>query len=423
MTTFFARRSVEKAFQLDEQPSGLTLNPHKPLKADPPIITSAVDDIMYIVNKILQQSLATSQIRVVGNVIPTLSRVLGSDFIGMIQRKMRDEYYPRPQVHGGQPAEHTMITFLVLINNLDMAVDYMRRIVQNNSGSDQQLQLQVPVVQQNTEDQQETSVPPTPTTATATTTEHLHALFPVLSDALEATHALQTFQTSFEGKVNELLSDGIQVIFNNVIKHRLRPILADAFRDIEYQPRTTTTSDDMYMQSHDDDDIAEGYYGGSGGDHLIDEGTREIVKPRFTNAWTDLLQPIARILTPSTFDRLLTVTIAYVARLLEKRLWSYHGRVNVLGATRLERDVSGVISAAVDVGGGGNSSSVVGSGSVVPGRYRHREVFMRCLQIVLVMGMEDDEWEDVLRGGEVEEVVDKLSPDERIRARAMVVRR
>src|SRR4051812_48283683 len=70
MTTFFLRRSLEKAFQLDEQPTDLTLNPRKPLGSNPPHITSAVDDIMYIVNKILQQSLATSQRAVVVSVVP-----------------------------------------------------------------------------------------------------------------------------------------------------------------------------------------------------------------------------------------------------------------------------------------------------------------------------------------------------------------
>ncbi len=54
MTTFFFRRSVEKAFQLDDQPPELSLNPHKPLKSNPPHVTSAIEDIMYIVNKVLQ---------------------------------------------------------------------------------------------------------------------------------------------------------------------------------------------------------------------------------------------------------------------------------------------------------------------------------------------------------------------------------
>ncbi|KAL4896273.1 COG4 transport protein-domain-containing protein [Aspergillus ambiguus] len=371
MTTFFFRRSVEKAFQLDEPPSGLTLNPQRPLKADPPHITSAVDDIMYIVNKVLQQSLATSQISVVTNVVPTLSRVLGSDFIGMTQRKMRDECYPRAAVQGGTPPEPLVLAFLVLINNLDVAVDYVRRIVQNNTG---------------------------PASADdGSGSDHLRSLFPAAADAALAAQTLHSLASSFESKVADLLSDGIQVVFNNVVKHRLRPILADAFRDIEYQPGA------------DDDESPDGEDGDDG-----EGGAKELVRPRFARSWTELLLPLWRILTATAFDRLLTVTLAYLARLLEKRLWSYQGRINALGAARLERDVAGLVGAAVDVGGSSQHGATA--------RYRHREAFARCTQMVLVMGMDEDEWEDVLRGGETADVLDRLSREDRIRVRGMVRR-
>ncbi|KGO64844.1 Conserved oligomeric Golgi complex, subunit 4 [Penicillium italicum] len=366
MTTFFFRRSVEKAFQLDESPSGLTLNPHRPLKADPPHITSAVDDIMYIVNKVIQQSLATSQEAVVTNVVPTLSRVLGSDFIGMTQRKMRDECYPRAPVQGGQPAEQTTISFLVQINNLDLGVDYIRRIVQNNTGS-------------------------TPDTTTTEATPHLLAIFASPSTARKVLQTLQTLSATFESKVTDLLTDGIQVIFNNAIKQRLRPILADAFRDVEYAPNTNALDPDNPDSTFEN---------------------KELVKPRFTSLWNDLLTPFARILTPSAFDRVLGVTIAYLARLLEKRLWSYGARINALGAARLERDVAGLVGAAVDVG------YVAGA----PGRYKYRDCFARCVQMTLVMGMDEDEWDEVRRGGVAAEVVGKLGREDLIRVRGMVRR-
>ncbi|KAJ5097517.1 hypothetical protein N7456_008238 [Penicillium angulare] len=380
LTTFFFRRSVEKAFQLDEAPSGLSLNLQRPLKADPPHITSAVDDIMYIVNKVLQQSLATSQEGVVTNVVPTLSRVLGSDFIGMTQRKMRDEFYPRATVQGGQPAEHLVVAFLVQINNLDIGIDYIRRIVQNNTGSKQ---LPTP----SKEGAQEKPVE---------VTEHLRSLFPASSAALNVSQTLHALASSFESKVNDLLTDGIQVVFNNVIKHRLRPILADAFRDIEYQPSSDA---DSPVDAHDDYNEHDG-------------SSKELVRPRFAAGWSELLVPMARILTQQAFDRLLTVTIAYFTRLLEKRLWSYQGRVNQLGAARLERDIAGLVSAAVDVG----------YGSGTPGRYRHREALSRCVQMTLVMSMDEDEWDEVMQGGEAAEVVDKLTREERVRVRAMVRR-
>lgn len=386
MTTFFVRRSVEKAFQLDEPPSGLTLNALKPLKSDPPHITSAVDDIMYIVNKVLEQSLATSQIGVVTNVVPTLSRVLGSDFIGMTQRKMRDECYPRAVVQGGQPPEQTIIAFLVLINNLDIAVDYIRRIVAKNTEARKIL---------------------TGPDGQPEETSQLEALFPAPGEATIVTQAMQNLSSSFEAKVTDLHSDGIQVIFNNVVKHRLRPILADAFRDIEYQPDPSTDYTTETNPNPPDEDYETN----------TTTTTREIVRPRFANSWTSLLHPLSRILTPTSFDRLLGVTTTYLSRLLEKRLWSYHGRVNALGATRLERDVSGVVNAAVDVSSGISGGHGHGGGG--HGRYKHREVFMRCLQMVLVLGMDEEEWEDVVRGGETAEVVERLSGEERGRVRGM----
>ncbi|PGH00818.1 hypothetical protein GX51_05595 [Blastomyces parvus] len=391
MTTFFLRRSVEKAFQLDEGPPELTLNRHQPLRANPPHITSAVDDIMYIVNKVLQQSLRTAQYAVMASVTPSLARVLGTDFIGMIQRKMRDESYPRGAA-GGPPPEATVIAFLVLINNLDVAIEYIQRIVKNHVGTTE------PKIGSNQAGDAAAGESP------------LDNLFPLDDEAQKVGSMLKSFSSSFESKAQDLVNDGIQVVFNNVIKGHLRPILADSFRDIEYQPRDG---------SADETGLADG-------EGLMDEGDSSAVRHRFATAWADLLEPIARILSGRAFERLLSVTVAALARLLEKRIWSYHGRVNALGAARLERDVMGIVGAAVDVGGNDGGRKGGGTGEedharrYGGGRYRHREAFGRCLQIVMVMGMEDEEWEEVVRGG-MEDVADRLSVDERVRARGIVV--
>lgn len=408
MTTFFLRRSVEKAFQLDEQPSGLTLRLHAPLVSNPPHITSVVDDIMYIVNKVLQQSLGTSQRAVVTNVVPTLARVLGSDFIGMVRRKMRDESYPKAPVQGAQPPEQTVVAFLVLINNLDIAVDYIHRITRSHLESSSE---NVDFDHKSHHQQQGTILGNGDAQDDAAQEEKwnpnsspLLALFPFSQDAMAVSTALHSLSSSFESKANELLTDGIQVVFNNVVKNRLRPILSDAFRDTDYQPqhdRNTISPDD-----HDDGANVD-----EGGD------VRGVVKRRFASAWSGLLVPLWRILTGPAFDRLLSLTISYLSRLLEKRLWTYHGRVNSLGAARLERDVSGIVDAAIDVevaGSGGPTNGVSGR------RYRHREAFDRCLQMVLVMGMEEDEWEEIITGGTEADVLNKLSEEEQQRVRAMV---
>ncbi|OAG44746.1 hypothetical protein AYO21_01236 [Fonsecaea monophora] len=356
MTTFFFRRSVEKAFQLDEQPPDLSLNPHKPLNSNPPHVSSAIEDIMYIVNKVLQQSLATSQKQVISSVIPTLGRILGSDFIGMEQRKMRDESYPKAAIPGQLPPEATIVSFLVLINNLDVAKDYVVQIararVEPVAGS-----------------------PHRP----------LAELFPGPGEADEVAALLTSFASVFSEKTNELISDGVNVVFHNVMKPRLRPILMDAFRDTDYQ-----------LSREQLQDLAGDIDGGDETESFSDE-----VRMRFQLGWDALTKPIGRIMTERTFDQLLAIVVNYLSKMLEKRLWTYHGRVNEVGAARLEHDVNEIVK-------------VVVKGQ----KYGLREAFLRCTQICMIMNMDEEEWEELLSSGG--EVADKLKHEERVRARNMV---
>lgn len=354
MATFFFRRSVEKSFQLDEPPTDLTLNPNKPLGANPPFITSAVDDVMYIVNQVLQRTLATSQRSAVASVVPSVGRVLGSDFFGMIQRKMRDESYPRAAIQGALPPEQLIIAFLVLINNLDVATDYVHRIVHSSLGS--------PTNQHNGHSQP------------------LTELYPFGHDAVFVENALRTVESSFASKTSELVREAIEVMLNQVMSPRLRPVLIETFRDVDY--------------------IVEDSRNGTGGDDE-EEQSSDIVPQRFARGWQAFTLPIKRILTDRNYEKLITATINYLASRLEKRIWSHYGRVNELGAIRLERDIAGIVNAAVRSG---------------QRQYELRDAFQRCIQMTLIINMEDDEWEEVTKEG----MEGPLDAGERARTRAIV---
>jgi hypothetical protein len=368
MTTFFFRRSVEKAFQLDESPTGLSLNPAKPLDGNPPYIISAVDDVMYIVNTVLQRSLDTSQREVIASVIPTIGRVLGSDFVGMIQRKMRDESYPKPVVQGGFPPEDKIIAFIILINSLDVANDYISRIV--------------------------TSRLTGPETAHGTKGPGLlHEKFPFDHDSTFVINVLEALNSAFTIKTTELLNEAIRVMFDQVVKPRLRPVLSETFRDVDYS-LTEEDLEDIARQNESDDDP----------DILND-----VVARRFEHSWDALMKPIQRLMTPKTYTQLLhthTHSVSkYLARVLEKRVWGYAGKINALGAQRMERDFSGIIG-------------VVARG----GRYGVRDAFSRVAQVCMLVNMEDDEWDALneAEGEGDEEMAWVLSEDERRRARALV---
>jgi hypothetical protein len=328
MSTFFFRRSVEKAFQMDESPFDLTLNPNKPLGSNPPFITSAVDDVMYIVNQVIQRTLATSQRSVVASVMPSVSRVLTGDFFGMIQRKMRDESYPKAAIQGALPPESVIISFLVLINNLDISTDYLRRIVNTNLGK----------VDPNNQGQQQHAAIPD--------------LFPFAHDAVFVETALSNILHTFESKTSDLITEAIEVLLKQVMRPRLRPVFVETFRDVEY-----ILDDDSNAQTTELD--------------------TQVIQ-RFERGWMQFTRPIKRILTERTYDLLITSTLSYLARALEKRIWSYYGRVNERGAAKLERDVSGIVNAAVK-----------------GGKYSLRDAFQRCTEMTLILNMEDDEWEEV----------------------------
>lgn len=372
MTTFFFRRSVEKAFQLDESPTGLSLNLSKPIDGNAPYIISAVDDVMYIVNTVLKRSISTSQRGVIESVIPAISRVLGTDFVGMVQRKMRDESYPKPLVQGGFPPEDKIIAFIVLINSLDVSNDYIFRIVSSH------LQSSEP----NGAHAKGAAPPPA-----------LKDIFPYGHDATFVSNSLISLNATFSSKTNELISEGLQEMFNNVIKPRLRPVLSETFRDVDY----SLTSEDLaeIARQNDTDDDPQ-------------EILQDMVSRRFEHHWEALMKPIQRIMSTSPFNTLLEQTAQYLARVLERRVWNYSGKMNALGATRMERDYGGIVG-------------VIARG----GKYGLRDVFARVLQVAMVVNMDEEEWEAVnVEGGglgeEEVEMVWVLNVEERARARGMV---
>ena len=378
MTTFFFRRSVEKAFQLDESPAGLNLNISRPIEGNPPFIISPVDDVMYIVNAVIERSISTSQRDVIASVIPTIGRVLSSDFIGMIQRKMRDESYPKPVVQGGFPPEDKIISFIILINSLDVSNDYITRIVSSR--------LTSPTQPNGPSHSAETPTTPPPA---------LKEAFPFSHDAVFITNTLTTLQSSFTTKTSELLSDGLHVMFNQVVKPRLRPILSDTFRDVDY----SLTPDELSDLAHQHDPDADN----------PDLAFQELVTRRFETAWDLLMKPIARIMTKGAFESMLETTARYLSRVLEKRIWSFGGAgrgVNALGAQRMERDFSGLVG-------------VISRG----GRYSVRECFRKIEQICMVLGMDEEEWEAVVeaeRESGEDGIEWVIGMEERRRARGMV---
>ncbi|TLD25608.1 hypothetical protein PspLS_05502 [Pyricularia sp. CBS 133598] len=372
MSTFYFRRSVEKAFQLDESPTGLSLTMGKSMDGNPPYIISAVDDVMYIVSSVLQRTLSTSQIEVITSVVPTIGRVLGSDFVGMIQRRMRDETYPVPAVKGGFPPEDKIIAFTVLCNSLDMAKEYLTRIISSRLGPP------------DAPESLNGSAAPRPPAG------GLKGIFPLERDASVVTRELQSLEAAFSSKAGDLLKEGIEVLFGQVVRPRLRVALSETFRDADYGLTEENLAEAAARNDEDEADLVE---------------RLEAVGRVFEHRWDALMQPLARLQTPRTYASLLELAARHLAKVLERRAWAAVGKVSGYGIVRMERDFSAMI------------------GAVARGNYALREEFARVSQVLMVANMEEDEWDELVaeesagEGGGMQWV---LSEEERRKARTIV---
>jgi len=249
-----------------------------------------------------------------------------------------------------------------LMNNLDVATDYVKRIVAGAFDG--------------AADSEEASAA-------------MAEKYPFGNEAFFVEKALHNLESGFEAKTSMLIDEAVEVMLKQVMRPRLRPVMIEAFRDVDY--------------SIEGDAAA-----GEGADESEEE---DLVGKRFERGWQAFTLPIKRILTGSNYTKLINTTVASLARTLEKRIWSYYNRVNVLGAIKLERDISGIVAAAVK-----------------GGRYELRDLFARCTQIALVVNMDEEEWDEikVLGGAELERVsgvIWKLDEGERRRARGLLKER
>ncbi|KAI5797952.1 COG4 transport protein-domain-containing protein [Peziza echinospora] len=416
LTTFFLRRSIEKAFQLEEPPPDLPPLPLTPLTPQntlnftklPPLsagsgggyISSSVDDVMFIVDKILQRTLQTGQADLAIAVIAMVGRVLAGEWVGMVARRLRDEGGLRPATVGGGgpiaagavtgpiPFDTPLVQYLVLINNLDVAKTYLRRIVDGYtqppppppSSSDPS----GPENQQAKPQLGEDALPP------------LEHLFPIPSKTADAGHVRSSLNALLTAhllpKTAETTTTALTQLFEKVVRPRIRNLVAEAWRDVDYSlllhPTTTSSTSSTTSPTS------------SSSTHIPD---------KFRSLLYPLLYPFKLLLLDAPFSNLLTLAAKFLARQLEKKVIGVAQQgVREVEVIALERDVSGVVGVVVGLG-----------------RYDVREVFSRVVQVCLVLGMEEEE-EDGEGGGGGEGGDGgwewKLSREERRKVRGMVRR-
>lgn len=118
LETFFFRRSVEKAFQLDE-PSSQT-------SGHPPT-TSVIDDVMFVLRKVLDRAMGTGDAELVKTICANTRRILDLDFAGVIKRRGTmdsSRSLSGATDEGGRRAR--LRAYVAEVNNLDISGESVR---------------------------------------------------------------------------------------------------------------------------------------------------------------------------------------------------------------------------------------------------------------------------------------------------------
>ncbi|KAI5479668.1 hypothetical protein MNV49_003178 [Pseudohyphozyma bogoriensis] len=316
MEIWYLRSSVEKAHQMDE----LDLQSQ-------PSLSSSLDDVFYILKKTLYRLLSTSSITTMVRLTKEVRAIVERDVAEVWRGKMDGAFKDVGAVTGGGRAreeekdrreKEAKAVFIIYLNNLDTAAEYTVRLMDEMLSGDA-----------------------------------LNQTFFVESELERARIALVGVK-GVEDKFRSVLKSGLDHLFNQLLRPRLRPLLSEVYKDVSYVL--------------DEEAYAEAEY-------------RDDVRKRFVKSWEALLAGYRESFTPTNFNLFFATAVNVLVRPWEGMIRGM--KFTELGALRFDRDIRSILSYL-------SSQSSYASGSL-------RESFSRLQQIATLLTLDSpEEAEEVL---------------------------
>lgn len=380
---FYFRRSIEKAITIEELPP---IEPYLVIKSvseapDQPPCSSVIEDISLVLNTCLRNTINSGQLDAVKSFVTNGYKVIQNDLLdgyflknlndnlprynsalslisSHISSGLNDNYSPRglrsstPQTgdHGssmgffkgassafgnvvgtgassvagatsssGVANNKRLANFIIYLNTVAIGQEYFQKVIKNFMINDSSYIKNYFVFGED------------------------HEIISTIlkSDILEP----------FVNVTNKIIQEGLINFYNQSIKNRLLQMIGEFFSDSDesnYLIYSTSALNDNSL--------------------IIN----------FTNDWRGLIRPYKQLFHHELiFNKLLRLIVLNVANYLERRLLFVLKKIkiNELGALKLEKDVSTMIS------------------EVCEDNYELREKFIRVTQLVLLVGMDDEEYE------------------------------
>ncbi|GMM37441.1 Golgi transport complex subunit [Saccharomycopsis crataegensis] len=396
LSNYYLKKSIEKSFKLEELPEIASqmsvflkasdagnlssLEDIKPVESPP--VSSVVEDIIIILNTLLTNALETGQPVHAKNVFTNVKKNLNNHFLKVLLNKLNafqppsgsnlltaiesikkseasnlavDMNDPNRNIITGNLSslrndlnsanaqqnvlsnmlkrgadalnslslndEVNIVNFIIYINSVAVFKGYFNRIVTNLTNYNNNKVNKNSIMENN---------------------------FKFGKDLEKLKDLVDGNLVSFINKTCDIIiKEYSQVFFNKVFKNRMRTIINE-------------------------------FFAGSNS-YLIDSsssGNSDVEMKKFLKNWLSLVKPYYRILSPEVFNSVNKLIILLIVDIIEKKIWLLNKKINLLGALKLEKDVSLIIN------------------EVTKDNYSLRENFIRITQIIMIMGFDDETEEE-----------------------------
>uniref|UniRef100_A0A8H7Y2D9 Conserved oligomeric Golgi complex subunit 4 n=1 Tax=Psilocybe cubensis TaxID=181762 RepID=A0A8H7Y2D9_PSICU len=310
MEIWYTRTIIDKAHRLST-----------PDLSQSPVITTAPDDVFYILKSVTARLMTTGSLGAVEKTLQQIREVIDRDYIGVIKRKLDDVYKSQgPAPSGARPdraERENRNSFIILLNDFDVSTSHLERLIH---------------------DLVESSLIP----------QH----FTEESQALVKEQV--TGLSSLTNRLKSSLRSGIEQLFNQLLRPKLRNFIPEIFKDISY-----VLDEDGYSTAD--------YH--------------DLARKRFIKTWESLVDGYKDTFSEANYRLFIGLVLDVLLKPWEKTVMSL--KYTELGAVRFDRDLRAIIAYL---------SSQTTFGDI-------REKFLRLQQISTLLNLDADEDVDEFYNG------------------------
>ncbi|KXN87736.1 Conserved oligomeric Golgi complex subunit 4 [Leucoagaricus sp. SymC.cos] len=266
---WYTRTIVDKAHRMSS-----------PDVSQTPVITTTPDDVFYIFKLVTSRMLSTASVFVVQRTLEQLREVVEKDYIGIIKKKLDDVYRnavtPGSNVRADKIERENRISFIILLNDLDISASHLDRLTRDLAEG--------AIITQNFTDPE---------------------------GEVAKSHIL-AFQ-SLGGKFKSTLRSGIEQLFNQLLRPKLRNFIPEIYNNVSYQLDEETYATSDYQ---------------------------DVVRKRFVKTWEGLVDGYKDPFTDNNYRMFFGLALDVLLRPWEKFVLNF--KYTELGAIRFDRDLRAI---------------------------------------------------------------------------------